>query len=492
MLGLYIFRRDFRISDNATLDKLISLCDKICFIFIFDPYQIDVSAHNKSYFSEKSARFMCECLQDLSTKIKIHFYYGNPSDVLEEIITSVNGNNKENKENKLSYVAFNADYSVYSIKRDAAIKKTCDKYAITTLIGENDHLLYEINPAPKVFSVYYKKCTETSSELYLSDSDVISSITEDNIKKFVKAPEYWKPVKKSKVKLNDLLSRFPNLNDSFENPTRKKAIKLAKRTMLVNYDSNRDKLTYETSYLSSYLKFGVLSIREAYYLFTKIDNKKSKQTLIKQLYWRSWYFIKAKQTPTFDYKPLLDKKLINHDYSKLKWFGTKEQAITLWEKCETGFPIIDAAMRELKETGFMHNRGRLLVANFSVKILGLNPFDTWGGQEIFSRMLIDCCYANNFGNWMWILGPYDAAGFRFGKANTFSGRIFDVTTPSKLKDYNSLAYIRKWIPELIDIPDKDVLNWYKSHGKYKTKTTYPAPMVNVSDQIEKWQKITRV
>ena len=136
----------------------------------------------------------------------------------------------------------------------------------------------------------------------------------------------------------------------------------------------------------------------------------------------------------------------------------------------------------------MHNRGRLIVSNFVIKILHQDPFwKVWGGQEVFSRLLLDCCYANNVGNWIFALGPYDAGGYRFGKKGTLSGRIID---PRNFRKWDPhLEYVRRWIPELKDVPDKDVFNWYKAYEKHPN--TYFAPMVDYEEAKKKWYSLSK-
>ena len=151
----------------------------------------------------------------------------------------------------------------------------------------------------------------------------------------------------------------------------------------------------------------------------------------------------------------------------------------------TGYPIIDACVRQLNQTGWMHNRGRLATANFSIKILHLGMES---GQERFSKQLLDCCYANNFGNWMWILGPNDPGGFRYGKKGTFSGRIFrEAVTPKKIDP--DLKFIRKFVPELKDVPDQHVAKWHVHYKKYP-KITY-TPIVDFDKELQTWYKMTK-
>ena len=139
----------------------------------------------------------------------------------------------------------------------------------------------------------------------------------------------------------------------------------------------------------------------------------------------------------------------------------------------------------------MHNRLRLYVSNFAIKILHQNPFSPiWGGQVQFSKYLIDCCYANNYGNWNNTLGPYDIPGYRYGKLNTKSGRVYDPTNPLKIKEWDpELKFIRKYITELEKVPNKDIFNWNKSYIKYPD-IKYK-PVVNFQSRKEEWYVLTK-
>ena len=231
--------------------------------------------------------------------------------------------------------------------------------------------------------------------------------------------------------------------------------------------------------LSTSLKFGVISIVEAYYAF----HKNKLVDLIKQLYWRQYFFVLAR----FHYN---DYGHVDKFFETVKWKNNLSEAKALWDFGKTGFPIIDASVRQLISTGYMHNRGRLLVSSFAVKLLHQDPFGwkSYGGQAVFSRLLSDCCYANNYGNWNFTLGPYDLGGYRFGHAGTLGGRVIN---PTNFKKWDpKLLFIRKYIPELDAIPDKDVFNWNTSFKKYPS-CSYPAPIIDYAARKKEWYKLTK-
>lgn len=466
MIGVFIFRRDLRVQDNHPLIKCVKKCSKVIPIFIFDPYQVDNTSKNKNYRSVNSIQFMIDCLDDLNDQVKnnLKIFYGDPLSVVKKI----------NKSVQISVLGFNEDFSPYSQKRDEKIKKWCEDKEIELITYSHDNVLVDYDKvlsnsgdAYTVFSSYYKKAKK------LKTNKVVNTNTSSKnfYKKKIPSEKTLESMKKKLVKKR---------NDELIKGGRSEALNILYGIKdFKDYNDKRDDLHYETTRLSAYLKFGCVSIREVYEKFK--SKLSSKNELIKQLYWRSHYFVLARfHNSEYKYDHVEDK------FKKVKWENDYKLGKLLWSG-KTGYPVIDAGVRELNETGFMHNRARLLVASFSIKILHLSPFGhKWGGQEYFSRQLIDCCYANNYGNWLWVLGPYDPSGYRYGKKNTFSGRIFrDIV---KFKKWDpELEYIRKWIPELDDVPDKDVFNWNTSHKKHDV---YIDPIVDFEKRIKKWYKLT--
>lgn len=443
---IFIFRRDFRLNDNIALIKACKQSNKVIPIFIFDPYQVDKHNKNKYYISNNAIQFMCESLEDLNKQLKgkLSYFYGRPWDIIDKLL-------KNN--NDIDAVAFNNDYSKYSLYRDKKIRKVCDKYDVDTIEYSYDLTLHNHEKVLKadgnmylVFSAYYKKALNFP----------ITSIVKNTYNNYIKIPSKYK-------------RKYIVNNNVYVHGGRANALKILRN--LGNYDECRDFMSYKTTRLSGYLKFGCVSIRECYRVFKNIE-------LRKQLYWRSFYFLISQYVKN-DYNTFIDPR-----FSKIKWENNPE----LWKKMwtgNTGYLVIDAAVRELNTTGYMHNRGRLLTGNFSVKILLLNPFHPkWGGQVYFSRMLIDGSYAQNVHNYSWVTGDkLDPSGMRFGKG--ISGRVFD---PRKFKKWDpECEYVKKWLPKLKDVPNKFLFNWETHCHKYKH--LHPSPIVDFSNRKNKWIKL---
>jgi deoxyribodipyrimidine photo-lyase len=156
-------------------------------------------------------------------------------------------------------------------------------------------------------------------------------------------------------------------------------------------------------------------------------------------------------------------------FDKIKWSGTQE-LFEKWCNGETGFPVVDAAMKQINTTGFMHNRARMIVASFLVKTLMCNW--RWG-EKYFAQHLLDYDPCSNVGGWLW------SAGGGFDSQPYF--RIFNPWLQSEKFDKNA-EYIKKWLPELKDVPPKDIHTWNESYVKYtdSDKIKYPKPCVDYS------------
>jgi len=459
MSGIHIFRRDLRLSDNVALHDLSKKVKKIIPIFIFDPFQIDHTSENAHYRSDPAVKIMIESLDDLNKELgnKLQYFYGQPDHVLEKIIKIV----------KPTHISYNADFSEYSLKRDKHMDEVIKKHDIQLIKNMDDNCLNKMElylnkkNIYKVFGAFYKNGIKQKIREEVSKP---SNFTTDS--------------KLHEITFKKDIHHFYNKSlTNLVHGGRKEALKILNNMdKFKNYEAKRDNLTYNTTFLSTYLKFGCVSIVEVYN-----HMKKHKLTaLIRQLYWRQFHFILSR----FNH---VGYSFTDEFFPHVKWRNNVSEAKALWSG-NTGFPIIDAGVRQLIQTGYMHNRLRLYVSNFAIKVLHQNPFSpVWGGQVQFSKMLIDCCYANNFGNWNNSLGPYDAPGYRFGKGGTMSGRLYDPTNYKKWDIH--LEFIRKYIPELKDVPDRDVANWHKYYEKYKN--VYIKPIVDFQEKKQEWYLLTK-
>jgi deoxyribodipyrimidine photo-lyase len=237
-----------------------------------------------------------------------------------------------------------------------------------------------------------------------------------------------------------------------------------------HYSKTRDELSKQTSKLSAYIKFGCISIREVYKTF------RSKHEFIRQLYWRDFY-----AGVLFSFPHVLGQAL-KPNYNKIKWHHN-ENWFKNWCNGETGFPIVDAGMRQMNETGYMHNRARLIVMSFLIKILLI---DWKHGEKYFATKLTDYDPASNNGNIQWVMGG--------GSDSQPYFRIFNPWSQQKEHD-PSCEYIKTWIPELKDVDNKIILNWETEYNNSDNKNSnnkdikYVKPICDYKIQKEKCLKM---
>lgn len=446
-MNIFIHRRDLRYQDNTTLCETNNTIP----IFVFNPEQIDPKKNK--YYSSNLVEFLCNSLIELK-----HDYKKMNSDLLlfeGDIIKILN---KINKSIDLKSVSFNVDYSPFAKKRDSSIEKWCQKNNIE-FIAKEDILLNDIlegatkspssNDPYKVFTPFHNHCKTLSVRKIQNKKP-----------KLVKIP----PILKKYTLDIDELDKFytHNENKLVEGGRSNAMTKLRQLKNQKTYNKMRNCLTYRTSELSAYINLGLLSIREVYYYATKTLSNKN--DFIKELYWRDFYY------NVLHFFPHVVGGSFNQKYDKLEWsYSTSD--FNKWCQGKTGFPVVDACMRQLNTTGFMHNRGRMIVASFLTKDLLISW--KWG-ERYFATQLTDYNISANNGGWQWAAGTGTDAQPYF--------RIFNPWSQSTSYD-PECNFIKKWLPELKNVPSNDIHNWYKTFDKYPN-VKYPEPMLNHSEARE--------
>jgi deoxyribodipyrimidine photo-lyase len=456
-LGIFIFRRDFRLDYNTGLIECLNLCEKILPIFIFTPTQ---TSNINQYKSDKSIQFMIESLDDLNSQInkyngKIFFLYGDNIKILNNIISFHN----------IDAIFVNKDYTPYSKNRDKLIENLCIKNKITfhsfhdvclfppgTITTDNNNIYQKFTP-------FYNKC--------------MSKIENIERKKKLKVHKNWFYDNFKSSFIFSLKEAYIKLTKPSENVSvyggRDKALDVIKQLKYFkNYSKCRDNLIYKTTNLSAYLKFGCISPIEVFNELMNISNKNN--DLIRQLIWRDFYIHILHAFPR-----VLQGKSLKENYDKIKWENNKE-LFNHWKNGNTGFPIVDACMRQLNKTGFMHNRGRMIVASFLIKNLLI---DWRWGEKYFAQNLVDYDPAANNGNWQWVSGS--------GADSQPYFRIFNPWTQSEKFD-KDCKYIKKWCPELEYVESKHIHNWDKYYNEYPN-INYSKPVIDYKESREKAIKI---
>ncbi len=429
--GIFIFRRDLRVYDNTGFIQALKKCDVVYPIFIFTPEQI--GAKNK-YRSVKSIKFMIESLEDLKRQLggNITFFYGDNLEVVRKCIETVGAD----------LVIFNADYTPYARKRDAAISSTgiADAYEDYTLLPI-DQVVNKSGEHYKVFTPYYNACLK-----HKVAEPVNVRIPDGKLKKL----DGGIPVRSVLGFLDDAESadikggRIEALQRLNQAPVEQN-----------NYATTRNQLWRHTSRLSAYIKFGCVSIREVYHKMS------ANRDFTRELFWHDFY------AQVLYSNPALGKSL-KPAYDKLKW-GNNRKWFNAWKAGKTGYPLVDAGMRELNSTGYMHNRTRMVVSSFLTKILLI---DWRYGEKYFAQKLVDYDVASNNGGWQWSSGSGNDSQPYF--------RIFNPFRQSEEHD-PECVYIKKWVPELREVPVKEIHNWDKADWK---QWDYPAPICDYKPQKE--------
>ena len=445
--GLFIFRRDLRIIDNNGLNLLNEKCKNVFTIFIFTPEQ--VGSGNK-YKSDNSVQFMIESLQDLASQISkagghLYTFYGHNDSVVADCIKAWD----------INLVCFNLDITPYAKERDAKIVALCERMK-TYIMYDYDYYLCEpgsvLNGSGNLyvkFTPYYDKAKKIKVEKPASKRHLSLKKSDAHIP--------------NKITLDETMKKFVgNENaDILVHGGRENAIKqihIAAKN-IKHYEKSRDELSKPTSQLSAYIKFGNVSIREVYYAF------KNNHAFIRQLYWRDFY-----SGILYSFPRVLGHAL-KPKYDKIKW-RHNERWFDAWCKGITGIPIVDASQRQLLQTGWTHNRGRMISSSILIKILLI---DWRKGEQFYAQHLVDYDVASNNCGWQFSSGS--------GADSQPYFRYFNPYTQSKDHD-PKCEYIKKWIPELKDIDNDIILNWDTAWENHKD-IKYPKPIVDYKEQREK-------
>jgi len=444
--GLFIFRRDLRIIDNIGLYSLQKICKNIYTIFIFTPEQVSSS---NSYKSLNAVQFMIESLQDLANNIskeggKLMCFYGDNNKIIHACINVL----------KIDVVCFNLDITPYARERDNKIAKLCNQMKIH-IIGAYDYYLFHpgsvmngTGNAYQKFTPYYHACVKRKVDQPLHKKQLSFGKSDLHIA--------------NKITLEQAFRKFVGKENSniLVNGGRENAVKqiLIAGKNIKNYSRTRDELSKPTSQLGAYIKFGCVSVREIYKIF------KSKHEFIRQLIWREFY-----ATVLYFYPHVIGHAM-KPKYDKIKWHHN-DRLFNAWKKGTTGIPILDAAQRQLLQTGWVHNRGRMISSNILAKIFMI---DWRKGEKFYAQYLVDYDVANNNGGWQWSSGT--------GADSQEYWRTFNPFTQAKEYD-PECVYIKTWVPELREIDNEIILNWDVEWEKNKN-IKYLKPIVDYKTQKE--------
>ena len=398
-ISIFWFRRDLRLDDNKGLYNALKDHDNVLPIFIYDKNILDRLKKNdhRIQFIKNKIEKINENLSKINKSI-VQFY-GKPVEVFEKLI----------QEFQISSIYLNRDYTPYAIKRDNEIIKLSKKNNIK-FNDFKDHVLYEKFDITKDDGKPYKVYTPYSRKW-------LSKLDSDGIKNY--------PSEK-------LINNFIKINSNFDFNSLgfcESKITLTKlnfsKKVINEYEETRN-FPYRdgTSKIGVHLRFGTLSTRK----LVKEARISSNITFLKELVWREFF-----QQILFHFPHTVNKSF-KPQYDRIEWLNSEDDFIK-WCNGNTGYALVDAGMRELNKTGFMHNRVRMLVGSFLCKHLLI---DWRWGEAYFREKLFDYEPASNIGNWQWVAGcGVDAAPYF---------RIFNPHEQIKKFDKNFI-YIKRWVPE---------------------------------------------
>ncbi len=401
-INIFWFRRDLRLEDNTALYNALQSDFPLLPIFIFNN-EILNKLEDKA---DARVQFIHETLIEIQNKLikigsSLKVLNNTPTKAFEQLLDDY----------EVQKVFCNTDYEPYAIKRDEAIE-TLLKSKKATFICYKDHVIFEKSEVVKddgnpytVFTPYSKKWKSILNESHLKMRE-----TEKYFEKFLKQNPLPIPTLED-IGFKKSLILFP--------------AKSMEAELVKKYSTQRDIPSIKgTSHLGIHLRFGTISIRR----LAKYSQPLS-ETFLNELIWRDFY-----QMILWHFPQVGKGKAFKPAYDNIKW-RRDEGEFVQWCNGNTGYPIVDAGMRELNATGFMHNRVRMIVASFLCKHLLLD----WRlGEAYFAKKLLDFDLAANNGGWQW------AAGSGCDAAPYF--RIFNPYLQTQKFD-PQLNYIRKWLPE---------------------------------------------
>ena len=400
-MNIFWFRRDLRLDDNVGLFHALNADEKVLPIFIFDETILSQLPKDDARvtFIHNQLEKIQKQLQEIGKSLAV--FHGKPLEVYQKLIS----------ENAIKSVYTNHDYEPYARKRDLDLYHLFKENNIEFKTSK-DQVIFEKSEVVKddgtpyvVYTPYSNKWKENFKKIQLvhyNSEDYLSKIT---------------------------LHSYPFLSLAaigFETSSIKVTPFDVSTTLIDNYEATRNfPALNKTSYLGIYLRFGAVSIRK---MIAKAIESKN-ETFLKELIWREffmqilWHF------------PHTNKSSFKPKYDDVKW-ENNEVLFKKWCEGKTGYPFVDAGMRELNKTGHMHNRVRMIVASFLCKHLLI---DWRWGEAYFALKLLDYEQASNVGNWQWSAGSgVDAAPYF---------RIFNPTEQIKKFD-KDWKYIKKWVPEV--------------------------------------------
>jgi deoxyribodipyrimidine photo-lyase len=448
--SLVWFRRDLRDYDHAALSHALQESNHVFCIFIFDK-EILNALKNKE---DRRVEFIWESVKELKESLR-----EKKSDLIVTYDLASNAISRAIDEFKIEAIYTNRDYEPQAIKRDETIKNLAIKKNIAfydfkdQVVFEKDEILTALEKPYTVFTPYKNNYLKKLNQTSLPRFDIEPFIK--NLAQFKSEPLLtlkdmgFQTTNLSKIKIYTGMTGGKLLTEDF-------------KERMAFYKKTRDFPAIKgVSYLSVHLRFGTVSIRQLFRLALESFSEGS-ETWLNELIWREFYFQILFHRPDVALGNAFKK-----EYESIA-FENNPDYFKAWTEGKTGYPIVDAAMRQLNQTGFMHNRLRMIAASFLVKDLLV---DWRWGEAYFAEKLIDFDLSANNGGWQWAASTGCDAQPWF--------RIFNPITQSLRFDPKG-KFIKKYIPELNTFDDDEIhAPWFSQNTQ---KIDYPKPIIDHASQ----------
>lgn len=457
--GLCWVRRDLRLRDHAALAAATRSCGEVAVVFVFDTTILNQLVDR----DDRRVTFIRDALQGMEAALqaagsRLLILHGDPVDEIPRVMRQLGA----------QALFYNRDYEPSAKKRDQVVRQSVEA-AGARCFDFKDQVIFEGLEVSRDGEQPYRVFTPYSRNW-------LGRLTPAAVEERVVAPNRWiaadvmQPLSKPLhlETMGFVRAAGPHQPDFTRSPQQQLQSFMHG---MAQYDQTRDFPARDngTSRLSVHLRFGTLSIREAVRATQVRPRTSGHETWLRELIWRDFYHM------ILDQFPHVVEGAFKPEYDRINWPGTEDD-FKSWCDGQTGFPLVDAAMRQLRETGWMHNRCRMVVASFLTKDLLV---DWRRGESWFARWLLDFDLAANNGGWQWCASTGCDAQPYF--------RIFNPVNQSEKFDPDG-SYIRRWVPELARVPTSHI------HWPHKGTTTqqqqwgcvmgrdYPHPIVDHAAQ----------
>ncbi|ANW96429.1 deoxyribodipyrimidine photolyase [Wenyingzhuangia fucanilytica] len=398
-VNVFWFRRDLRLFDNTALNKALAENIPVLPIFIFDDEILEFLPKNDARVS-----FIYDCLNNINQELNQHkssllVLKGTPTEVWKQLFKNYN----------INAIYTNKDYEPYALERDRNIYKLAKEHQIE-FYRFKDQVIFEENEIIKADGKPYTVYTPYKNKWLTVFKERTLTTQTGNDQNFLKQKTSFPKIEE--IGFTASLIKVPKFD----------------ATKIIDYGKHRDFPSIDhTTHIGPHLRFGTLSIRQVI-----LNLPKQSDVYLSELIWREFFMQILFHFPQAQHHNFKSK------YDTIPWRNNEEE-FNKWCNGQTGYPIVDAGMRELNATGHMHNRVRMITAGFLCKHLLI---DWQWGEAYFAEKLLDYELAANNGNWQW------AAGTGCDAAPYF--RVFNPTTQIQKFD-KDLKYIKKWVPELNEL-----------------------------------------